>query len=334
MSRVAFLPYPVLEDLQLACSSTTPDVECASPKEILAFEAPESAVMKVDLELELADSVLERVLPAAELSEPPVIVGVAVRSISGRHRSLVVLNRQGGGPFFRNTLELAKRDAFGEVQLEPVVFRSASGADPAFAGHLGARLAWGEAVRLLVDEPPPIPGTYLEIKWEDFCKSGDQRRRAAKNNLYSLDLDPETPVLWLNESIPDFRRAMESKARRGYPGRVRNAAFDAIAGQVWTTLLTKAVSTLAVKMATCEPEDREEQFDLLKEWEQRVLHFWASRLFPEYAKEEALSEIMEAAQRETMLPGLLERIGTAVQDWLKSSETFRGSYRMVTGEGV
>jgi hypothetical protein len=334
MSRVAFLPYPVVDDLQLRCTSTTPDVEVASRVEIHAFEASDDTVLGIDLELEVPDTVLERVLPSDEVTRPPVTVAVAVRSISGRDRSLLSLDQAGSGAVYRGALRLPKRGTFGEMQLEPVMVRTSAGSDPSYARHFGARLAWGETVRLLIDEPPPIPGTYLEIKWEDFGQSGDQRRRNTSNNLYSLDLDPDTPVLWLNEAVPDFRRAMESKARRGYPGRVRNAVFDGMAGQVWTTLLTKAISTLSVKMAACEADEREDQFELLKEWEQRVLHFWAPRLFPEYAKEEALAEVTQAAMREAMLPMLLENIVAAVQDWLKSSETFRGSYRIVTGEGV
>lgn len=336
MSRIGFFPYPTAPDaLELVCTSDTPAVEVITENTIFAYEAPETENLGFDLKLDVPAEVFQTVLPTAERKHPPVQVVVTIRSIESRYRDLVVLTAGNGNPQYAATLLIPKTSLYGMVHFEPAIIRTDTGTDARYAAHVGAKLAWGQAVTLVVDEPPIPPGAYLEIKWEDFFTGGNPRRRAHADNLYYLDLEPETPVLYLNERIPDFKEVMQTRARRGYNLRVRDSTFDTIASQVWTTLLSKAITSLAIRIATAPENDEDDPLESLSEWEQRVLHFWAPRMYPSLDKEAALAEVQSAARSyEVVLPELMENMSSAVQTWIKSADVFRGIVRLITGEGI
>jgi hypothetical protein len=336
VSRVAFFPYPTAPDsLELRCKSSTADVEAISATTLYAYETPEEATLEISLELQLPEDLVESLIGDCERDDPPVRPVVTARSIESRCRRMVGLDPVDGEPgLHRGLLELPKREIYGEIRLEPALIRIAPGEDPDYARHLGARLAWGPAVRLVADEPPVPPGAYLEIRWEDFFQSASPRRKRQSGHLYYLDLDSDTPVLWLNERIPDLKAVLQETASRGYVRRVRDTTFDSIASQVWTTLLAKAILAFALCLAGAQEGEEEDPMNALPEWEQRVIGFWSTRIYPDKTRQEALEEIAHAARRPEYLAELMENAASAVQEWLGSAEVFRSTARLVRGEGV
>jgi hypothetical protein len=335
VSRATFYPYPTVDDgigLNLEAAAEAP-LE-PQGRTIPAQELGDNETLILDLQAEVEPSAYDWVLPEDERSEPPTELRVAVRSVQSRRRFSVRLDPMGDQTRFGGQVELPKREYHGEVTLEPSLVRVSPGDDPGYAQHLGAQLVFGDSAVVQVDEPPVPPGEYLEIDFEDFLTSPNRQRRQHADLLYSLDTARETPKLWLNSRVEDFQQVMRHDSPRGRLRRIRDATFDTIVSQVWTSLASIAFSALAMRMASQGEEDSEEDpIEGLPDWEQRVIYFWAPRLYPG-GREDALEEVRSAARVPEHFAELHERLGTAIQDWVKSPEAFKGLMRWYHGEGV
>jgi hypothetical protein len=331
VSRAEFFPYPFAgEVLDLAFEPEDSDLEVGETGRILAEALPETAEVRLRLAVAVPDDVLDRVLPDAEREQPPVNVVVAARSIASRWRHAVPLSPDGDR--WHGTLQVPKRELFGEVHLEPALIRTAAGDNGDYAGHLGALLATGREVVVEVDEPPVPAGGFLQIEWDNFRDSANHQRHTHPQHLYMLDTRGETPVLWLNEAIPDFKNVMHTRAPRGGNLRVRDAMFDTIVSQVWTSLASLAFARLAIEMARNEDSD-EDPVGLLPEWNQRVINFWAPQLY-DGTRDQAIEQVIEAASEPGEFADLCDRLATAVQNQARTGHAFRGLIRLRDREGV
>jgi len=334
VSRAAFFPYPFANGgLNLTHDLEGEHLAEGEGRRILAEGVPEAASVRIDLQISVDDDVLGRVLPQAERSAAPVSAVVVARSISSRRRDVIRLDMDDGGRYV-GSLNWPKSDLFGEVLLEPALIRTATGSDEAFATHVGALLASGEPIVLELDEPPVPPGGFLDIRFENFKESGNSKRSANPDLLYMLDTDRETPILWLNEAIDEFKPIMLTKAPRGGSLRVRDAMFDTIVSQVWTSLASIAFTRLTLEAQATEEIDGEaDPLDALPDWHQRVINFWAPQLFGG-AKAEAIEDVIEAATDPALVGDLWDRLSMAVQKQARTGHAFRGLVRLRDREGV
>jgi len=334
MSRVEFFPYPVGRHALLLTYEVQSDgLELGDGRRILATALPETGSVKVALTVSVQPGTLERVLPPAELENPPVAVVAAVRSVTSRQRQAVRLHSADG--VWKGLLDIPKQDLYREISIEPVLLRTAPGTDDAYADHLAAALAFRDRTTIEVDETPVRTGGFLEVKFDDFRESASPKRSAEPGLLYVLDTDRETPVLWLNEGVDELKAVMMATGPRGYNLRVRDAMFDTIVSQVWTSLLSLAVTNLALLIQEQrEAEDDSDPLEALAaDWQQRVISFWAPHLFAG-TRAEALDDVIAAASDRRLLADLLDRVSVAVQKWAGTAKAFNGLIRMRDREGV
>jgi hypothetical protein len=333
VSRTEFFPYPFAAGaLELGYEVRSAEVTVGETGRVLATETPESDSIDLDLEVRAEDGTFDLVLPQEERPSPPVAALVAMRSITSRTRQAITLDAVDG--LWRGTLSVPKRDAFGEIELQPMLVRTATGPVDGYAAHEGALIADGEAVLLEVDEPPTPAGGFLEIKFDNFRETGNPRRADNPDLLYMLDTDSDPPILWLNEGVDEFKSIMLAKGPRGYNLRIRDAMFDTIVSQVWTSLAAIAITNLAlVIVEQKEADDDSDPVDALpSEWQQRVLSFWAPHVFGG-TKAEALEQIVGMASEKGLLPYLIDQFGIAVQKWAGTEKAFRVCCVCATGRG-
>jgi len=333
MTRTEFFPYPMaLGALTLEYELAGDHLE-AEANRIFAVAVPESETVCVRLSVDVADGSLDKVLPETERPDPPVAVIVAVRSISSRERRAVVLEKD--GTTWRGELALPKTHLYGQVDLEPTLVRTSSGSDDNFAAHPGALIASGAPVTIEIDESPTPIGGYLEIKFDNFRESANPKRSARAELLYILDTDRDTPILWLNEGIPEFKIVMLTKGPRGRNLRVRDAMFDTIVSQVWTALASIALTELALVIAEQKATEDQDSDPVasLPEWHGQVINFWATHLF-HGSRAEAIERIIELASDKRRLPELYDALSYAVQTWAGTDRAFRGLLRLRDSEGV
>jgi hypothetical protein len=333
MSRAAFFPYPFASSgLHLTCELDAEGLEDGDGRRILAEGVPEAGSVRFKIRVSLDDDVLDRVLAPEERGAPPISAVVAARSIPSRRREVIRLDATDG--YWTGVVDWPKADLFGEVVFEPALIRTSDGSNEAYAGHLGALLASGDPVTLEVDEPPVPPGGFLDIRFENFRESGNAKRSSNPDLLYMLDTDRDTPILWLNEAIDEFKPVMLTKAPRGGSLRVRDAMFDTIVSQVWTALASIAFCRLALETQTANDDAVEsDPLDALPDWHQRVINFWAPQLF-DGSKTEAIEQVIDASTDAALVADLWDRLSLAVQKQARTAYAFRGLVRLRDREGV
>jgi hypothetical protein len=211
--------------------------------------------------------------------------------------------------------------------------RKRPGGDFGFAEHRGAVLATGDPVKVIVDEPPLASGGFIEIKWEKFKTCGRPKLEAWPRHLYLLDTDHDMPILWLNEDVKELKQVLHSTGPRGYNLRIREAMFDTIVSQVWTSLASLALTNLALVVRENEEDDETHPIDLLPEWQRQVITFWAPRMFA-LSRQEAVERVIETASDRARLPELVDLLGVAVQVQAGTRRAFEGLIRMREREGV
>jgi hypothetical protein len=335
MSESILRPYRFAPDaLSLACSLVGVEGETTASGDLLVTQPlPDEGPLRIATTIRVAPGTIERVVGDEERSHPPVEVALMVRSASSRLRERHTLVARGEG--YATEFDLPLDRLHSRVSLFPVIARTsrATNSRPGFADHLGAILATGRSIDVLLEEPVAPPGGYLDIEFEVFSESQDPLRRRNATQLFAIDLEGDFPKLWLNQGIEGFEAVMRTRARRGVPRRIRDATYDTLCCQVWTALLSASLNELADTGS--EDLTVTDAIGGLAEWQQRVIHFWAPRLYPELASaDQALAEMCSAAWGEGHGSEIQERASVAIQAWAGSAEAFAGLVRMQTGEAV
>jgi hypothetical protein len=334
MSHVEFYPYRTGGDcLELHCHCDQSEV-VVEERRVQMQNVPDDLDVTVRLQVVERGDPLGTVIPEHERDDPPLQMLVTARSLGSRFRRGIILSRDGDGAW-TGELHISKRDVFGSIELEPVMIRTSPGNDLGFAAHVGARLAWGPAVMVYLDDPPSSAGQHLEIKWDDFKKTSSPWRRNHENSLYLLDMSAEPPQLWLNEAIPHFKNVAHSTGRRGREMRVRNATFALIAAQVWTSLLN-AVATNLARLMQGDPEpDPDQALESLLEWESRVVNHWSPVLFPETGgRSDAIEKLVSLAASPQEQGRLQQLLVPRVLENADTTRSFAGLIRLRDGDGV
>jgi hypothetical protein len=335
MSQLALFPYAFAQGaLTVTCEIKGVEAENRPGGALLLLEdVPAAADINLRMRIGVAPGTLEQVLPQDELDAPPVRVAAVIRSIPSRLRRLVEFGEDPEAGF-QAAVALPRASLHQSFAITPVLMRTvARGNLDGFGCHPGALLANGDPIEVLLEEPATPPGGYLDVEFEDFRESGNLLRRSWPRVLVAIDVAGEFPKLWLNSGIPNLREVLTTRARRGAKARVRDATYQSISSQVWTSLLFTSLESLA---STSEDGvEGRTALDELVEWQKRVVHFWAPKLYPNLAdREQALDEICRSAVSDTGLRELHELAAPAIQDWTGAKASFDGLTRILTGDGV
>lgn len=138
----------------------------------------------------------------------------------------------------------------------------------------------------------------------------------------------------MNEDIDHFKKVALTKAPRGANLRVRDAMFDTIVSQVWTSLASLAMGRVGVEANRLrDAGDDSDPVDALTEWEQRVINFWAPQLY-DGSRGEAIAELVQAASMPALLPELYDKLTVAIQRQARTGHAFQGLIRLRDREGV
>ncbi len=246
MSEAVLHPYRFGADaLSLSCGLEGVENESTPSGDLLLLEPlPRAGVLRIAATVRVSAGTFERVLPEDERSPSPVQVAVVVRSPSSRIRAAFPL--ADAGDSYAGTISIQTDELYSRISLTPVLVRSTSASvRDGFATHLGAILANGRSVDVLLDEPIAPPGGYLEIEFEDFRRSPNSLRQRNADRMFAIDTEGAFPKLWLNQSIDNLEDVMRSRARRGVPRRIRDATYDTVCCQVWTALISASLTELA-----------------------------------------------------------------------------------------
>ena len=333
MTRETIYPYRTFaEILRLSLEPLQDSVEVTESGDALAYGLdPDVPRLDLSVEVVVPDHLLEALVPPEEHDDMPVVVELLGESITSRRRAawhLASTDRSN----FTTIVELDRNDYRGTLLLEAVAIRTraAAPAMPEFAPDVGSRLAWSAPLKVHFDEPAERVGHHLEVTWTSFSQGDPWLRRHAASLFAIRPTDP--PVLLLNEdAMPGVRPVLDSRGTTGIRARARDATFNMIVHQVWSSLIAEAVHDLSVSV-TVDDEDMQTEDPLasLPAFQAGVLHLWAPLLFPEGNRADALTELLAVLRSGNSAEILLRRLPNAIQERMQTPGALRGLIREMT----
>lgn len=277
--------------------------------------------LHVDLSATLPRSALDEILPHANASADADLV-VSVRCPATHSRQSIVLETTEEGQW-TGDLVLNRPQIRNVVELRPALVRTKTipGAGSESVGtELGAVLAEGRAIRLVIDpSEAPIRGA-LDVVWEDFRESNNDWRQGHSSDLQFLDFAPGDPKLWLNSRYEKLKAALHSRQEGGVVDMLKSMGNAMLAQTAWLQLAVTAVGSIRVdaESGVASPPDG---------WGGRVLEIIAPRLLPEAPESDRLLELYERFRDPDRLPSLISQMGSAVQEQLPTYKWVEAAIR-------
>ena len=213
------------------------------------------------------------------------------------------------------------------VEIKPLVVRVTDG-DSAKPGRQartrGAIIAEGPVADLRIDESSqPFKGG-LDVKWEDFAKSSDPRRRDRANLLYDVDVDRSEPRLVLNRAHQDAYSLLSDEQPSSTAAKAARTAILAHVGSATLGHLFRA----ALDDAREDPETGE--WSLPEGWQNTVVRRLLPHLYPEHSSSDARMEQLLASLKRNDRSDLERRLAFALQEDQLTTKTLRS---MLAGAG-
>jgi hypothetical protein len=198
---------------------------------------------------------------------------------------------------------------FGRLNLTATIVADVGGEE---ARIIGSADPW---VIALDDVPrPPVRGN-IDVTWDDFRspKLLPELQQFAAEPFF-LHLDPERPVLYLNEGFERLRALFDERRRRPRDAQVLHDQTRVnFASATWNAMFNVALS------AAVNASDEDETPWPDSEWQKNVLEILLDRVYEERTPEDALSEVVAllkqgeglGAVQEQLLPAISEQVGAA-----------------------
>lgn len=338
MTARRLYPYAFSHDIDLRIDASEPEIAMDDPTRYLRLWEDAEESWRLCARIRIPQSVLDDVLPPDERLAPPVVLRLRLRSISSRLRRVLEL------PLPKRPADIVDLDFdietenwSGFIDAEVVLIRTCDSAhhEGRWATRRGTIVADAATVRIAVDEPATPPGDSLAVQWLDFDASEIPQVQAARGTLFVLQPSDtgQPPTLLLNSSIPGSRLVLDSRGKHGWAARSRDAVFQMIVHQGWSSLVGSALGELKDEAAQ-RPEEAEEVLEevlgALPEWMQNVLRAWSPLLWPEEPDDRAVERTWEAVRAGHWEELLEERLPTAVA---KRFDTAKGLRGLVTEYG-
>jgi hypothetical protein len=336
MSSETFYPYAtVAEGIAQTIEMADPGVR---PRADGSWDASNPLLDEVvgRITLEMAEDLLETVLPPSERRRPPVQILITALSLESRRREAQAFTwaQATGGPL---GLTLPRSMWAGTVAVQSVLVRMRDLATPVdgYAAATTSRLAWSAVAKIAFDEPRELPpGARLNIRWTRFGEGNEWLQRC-RSQLFAVEYG-ELPQLLLNEDVPSLKLILSSTGTRGRRPRIRDAVFTQIAHQTWSSLLMSSLTELATVVGEDPEQDTGTVLGELTAWRSGVLQDWAKWLFPEAGDQEtAVASMVDAVRTPSMEDLSLRRMPYAISQRLETWKGFIGLSRefgVATGE--
>ncbi|MBN1655095.1 MAG: hypothetical protein JXA30_15105 [Deltaproteobacteria bacterium] len=307
VKRERFLPYPY-ERAGIAIRVAScldeqrrllaePDIE----RHLIELDDRPWRSVALDLCLTVTAGLVERLLPESERERPPLRLLLTVRCPATRLRlGFVVANTPFKPGAYRHALKLARADIAGTVEIDAflVLTESIEALYSKYAAHSGGRVASSRPWQLCVEPRAVMPGHFLDVRYRSFDQ--DALLKQYQANLYRLECDQESPVLWVNADQEKIAAILGDRGTVGRRARMRELFYDVIAYGVWTLLFTRAARHL-------------EDGELVYAWEEAVLRELLPFIFPQKRDHAARLRALTDLLRYGDWPLLMERLDAALQ---------------------
>ena len=163
---------------------------------------------------------------------------------------------------------------------------------------------------------PPVRGN-IDVTWDNFKepKFLPELTQFASEPFF-LHLDPERPVLYLNEGFIKLRALFDERRRRNRDVQVLHDQTRVnFASASWAAMFNVALA--AAIEASDDEDDVTEWPD--SEWQKNALEILLNRMYEERTPDDALGEVVTllrqgeglAAVHEQVLPAISEQVGAA-----------------------
>lgn len=256
----------------------------------------------VALELTAPGDTLDAVLPESERSSPPVRFSVVLRCHETRVRRGISVELPRDGAQAHCEIPLRRSELFGSAEIHAFLVRTVPGQGPAgWARHDGARLAATRPWELRFDRRRSPVGSHLDIRYKSF-RSDPLIRPEHQGNLYLLETERESPILWLNADQSEVADVLDTRASTGLHARLRDAVFERIAAAVWPQLFVRALREWGDEAVEDEPAS---------DWQAGILDQLLDDLYPERSSRAERWHRLRYERDD--VAGLLERLDAALQ---------------------
>ena len=320
-ARQRFLPYAyartglVTQAPRVELDGVRSDEPTDVDRHLVLVEDEQWEQARVVLPITVEPALLAEVVPESERAAPPLVLMVVVRCEATRLRRARVV---AGPPIVAGTheavLELRREELRGSALLTPMLLR-ASDAEVSLAGYAalaGARVAGGRHWELRSEPQQPADGRFLDVRYRPF--STDPVLARYSDNVYRLELDQETPTLWINADHEPLVPVLGARGSTGKQARLREVFFDVIAQGVWTQLFVRAADELR------------QLGELPYPWQEVALRELLPLMYPELSSHRPRLEALREALQSDGLGAVIERLDAALQ---RKSELSRHMLRLV-----
>lgn len=270
--------------------------------------------IQIDIEANLPESELVRVLPEPSNAKEDATLVVSVTCSDTRMRRAVPLQYTDG--VWSGTVTIRRDEARGSVRMTPRLARTTDIPSETGASHhatmRGAILAEGRALNLRIDPPSRDLDGVLNIVWSNFVTAENHWLRQHSGDLAFLDQNGSPPTLYLNSQFAELKAALHSKVRSGPTAVMRNLANALFAQTAWLELFCVAARSIDI-----DPETGE--LELPKTgWQQQVVQALLARAFPAVSEEERLGKL-RLLRGEGQEASLMAVVSSAAQNAARSS---------------
>jgi hypothetical protein len=273
--------------------------------------------VRVDVEIPVSREELEQVLHDGE--DPMVASGglVAARCAATRLRvdSRLEWSPAGGGAF-GGSIELARADLRGVLELAPRLFRATKAGQRAtrsdgerVATRRGDSLGFGDAVQLLVDDVIAHSTGALPVSWRDFRSEGDGWMSNHHDDLFYVDFDTSVPRVYLNRGHESLEVTLGASGKSSRTAPVRASLLAYISHATWVALFDASIADCEIDEDDADggvkwPDDNVKRLVL-----ERVLPLVA----PEGDMDQRLRTVLAQHRDPTRSAGVTARVQSAVQ---------------------
>ena len=202
--------------------------------------------LTLEVEVTIPEGLLGKVFP--EFGEIPgmLVLSAHCRETYLRDRFVLARDPISSGTY-TGTWEFDGRDVTGSLDLRPLLVRTTDTSSPMdYATEAGLFVADGHQWRIELSDNEEGDEGLLDIRSKRFSEeheSDAETRFPPADRMYYLDLelDPESPVLWLNEDHEEVV-SLFSGPEGNYETLTSDLAWNQVMTPVWTRLVTIAAT--------------------------------------------------------------------------------------------
>lgn len=272
------------------------------------------------------EDLFDRVLPSTADSIADVAGVISVFGISSRVRDLIKLDRTSDTEW-AGEVSVDRSEGFGEIELRPFLVFKGSSTKPGYAAHPGDRVAEGNPIKLILDDPPITLSSHISIDFADFAESNNRELYSNADLTHVVAFSEfDAPKIWLNSHIDEFKSVLSSTGPRGGNARIRDALFATVTAHSWSTISSVGLGQFATALWEAPDEPDLDVFDELPEWVQQVA--WLAMGNLGMGNTANSVELLAQAIRGGELPELFQRLQTAHLRSARPTFAFEGLIRL------